>query len=362
MDINQYNSKIEAISHWKGEIYRIMEFQLNSKNNETLLDAIEFRKGNLNDNDCNISSGYLSLGIFKGYGEEFRTACICICLEAEYKRQVNNEIRNCSSYEGDEPIFNEKELSDHRNKDLIDYRIFKHREPASNIFKFGDIWGYFDRRIPAQFYEWIDNCFADKPCRIRVEPYEIFSKKPEQMLIECMVIPPQFRWWDRLDIYTGNTTGSEYILLGDDIKNNRNDYYDYHFLNIRRLEVSETRKEPNYISMMIEEIEEHTNMLNPNEKYLIGRMIHLDSNATIGTCFKDATLNHIDLAYNLYINQDADNRLNGHLCYGKTQNATFRTHILRIENIPFKSLFKIAYSFLKSKTLTSEWLSNEFTE
>lgn len=83
-----------------------------------------------------------------------------------------------------------------------------------------------------------------------------------------MVIPPQFRWWDRLDIYTGNTTGSEYILLGDDIKNNRNDYYDYHFLNIRRLEVSETRKEPNYISMMIEEIEEHTNMLNPNEKYL----------------------------------------------------------------------------------------------
>ena len=55
MDINQYNSKIEAISHWKGEIYRIMEFQLNSKNNETLLDAIEFRKGNLNDNDSLLS-------------------------------------------------------------------------------------------------------------------------------------------------------------------------------------------------------------------------------------------------------------------------------------------------------------------
>lgn len=113
--------------------------------------------------------------------------------------------------------------------------------------------------------------------------------------------------------------------------------------------------------MMIEEIEEHVNPLNSQEKYLIGRMIHLDSNATIGTNFKDAVLNHIDLAYNLYINTDADNRITEHLCYGKIQTATYRTHILRIEDIPFESLFKLSYSFFKSKTLTSEWLSNEFT-
>lgn len=361
MNIDQYKAKIQSISNWKNEIFKVMEFQLKTKNSETLFEAIEFRKDHLDDDVRNKVSGYLSLGIFNEYEDDFRIACICVCLEAEYQRDVKREISNCSGYEGNEPIFKLKALSENRNKDLIDYRIFKHREPTSNIFKHENFWGYFDRRIPAQMYEWIDNCFADKPCRIRVEPEGIYSDKPRQMIIECMVIPPQFKWWEKLNIFIGNTTGSEYILLGNDLKNNRNDYYDYHFLNIRRLEVSETRKDANYISMMIEEIEEHTNQLNPNEKYLIGRMIHLDSNASLGTNFKNATLNHIDLAYNLYINEDAENRLKNHLCYGKTQNASYRTHILRLENIPFESLFKIAYSFFKSKTLTSEWLSNEFT-
>lgn len=360
MDINQYKTEIDAISHWKGEIYSIMEFRLNGKNNEALKETIEFRKATINGQDRNFTSGYLDLGLFDGQDEDYRIACFCVCMEAEYQRDVNREIESCSGYEGDEPIFERPVLCENRIKDLINYRIFNHREPASNIFKLDDSWGYFDRRIPAQIYEWIDNCFADKPCRIRVEPQGVYRKKPKQMLIECMVIPPQFKWWKTLNIYKGNTTGSEYVLLGNDIKN-ANDYWDYHVLKIRRLEVSETRKDNDYISMMIEEIEEHVNPLNSQEKYLIGRMIHLDSNATIGTNFKDAVLNHIDLAYNLYINTDADNRITEHLCYGKIQTATYGTHILRIEDIPFESLFKLSYSFFKSKTLTSEWLSNEFT-
>lgn len=62
-----------------------------------------------------------------------------------------------------------------------------------------------------------------------------------------------------------------------------------------------------------------------------------------------------------YFDDDANMRLNQHLRDGDTvQNATHRTHILRIEGIPFPSIFKLAHSFFKSRTLTDEWIEKEF--
>ena len=361
MNQTQYQNQIKKLSTWKAEIFRIMEFQLETKNRQPLIDTINYRLSNLNENDINIASGYLSLGIFRHYDDRFRTACICVCMEAEYQRDLNNEIARCSQYEGNEPIFDNPTIKEGRINDLIDYRIFK-REPLSNIFKIGESWGYFDRRIPAQVYEWVENCFADKPCRVRVEPDSLYTQRPPQTLIECMIIPPQFQWWKNLSIYKGHTKGSVYQLLGNDCKNNYRDYYDYNILHIRRLDVSETRNDDNYISMMIEELEEDTCILDPQKKYVIGRMIHLDSNAAVGISYKDANLSHIDLAYNLYLDDSASERMGQFLCNGKTVNASHRTHILRLENIPFSSIFKIAYSFFKSKTLTTEWFSNEFVD
>lgn len=358
MDLQDYQNQIDRISKWRGQIYECMEFQLQSKTAIRLYEAIEYRMSTLNERDRNIASGYLDLGLFKNHNNEFRTACICVCLESEYQRRLNNEISRCSEYEGDEPIFDNPDIKNNRVKDLIDYRIFS-REPLSNTFKLGDSWGYFDSRIPVQIYEWIDKCFKDSPCRIRVEPDGLYQSRPQQMLIECVIYPPHYQWWKNMSIYKGQTAGSVYQLLGNDIRN-YNDYHDFNILKIRRLEVSETRKEHNYISMMIEELQEEQFNLNPNKKYVVGRMIHLDSNAAIGVNYKDAIINHIDLAYNLYIDHTADDRLNSYLPNGQVTPADFRTHILRIENIPFESLLKIADSFFKSKTLLSEWFSNEF--
>ena len=223
----------------------------------------------MNERDRNIASGYLNLGLFENHNNEFRTACICVCLESEYQRRLNNEISRCSEYEGNEPIFDNPDIKNNRVKDLIDYRIFS-REPLSNTFKLGDSWGYFDSRIPVQIYEWIDKCFKDSPCRIRVEPDGLYQSRPQQMLIECVIYPPHYQWWKNMSIYKGQTAGSVYQLLGNDIRN-YNDYHDFNILKIRRLEVSETRKEHNYISMMIEELQEEQFNLNPNKKYVVGR-------------------------------------------------------------------------------------------
>ena len=113
--------------------------------------------------------------------------------------------------------------------------------------------------------------------------------------------------------------------------------------------------------MMLEELSEYKHPTDNNQEYVIGRMIHLDTDAQVGAPFANAVLNHIDLAYNLYIDDEATARLGQELCAGEpVQNATRRTHILRIEGIPFSSIFKIAQSFFKSRTLTDEWIETEF--
>lgn len=360
MTESEYKKEINKMSFWDSDIHRSMEFQINCNRNHSLLEAIDYRKSILNENDYIISSGYLQTGYFKGHDEQTRSACFCMCIEAGFQKDFNKAVKDCSPYEGNESIFQDSTIRDNRQGDLVGYRPFD-REKSSNIFSTNGQWGYFDRRIPLQMYEWADNCFHDKPCRIRIEPDQLYSKRPPQPVLECMVMPPQYQWWKKLTIFKGTTKGSTYILLGNDSKN-VNDYYDFNRLNIRRLEVSVTRKADDYISMMIEELEENVNPLDPSDKYVIGRMIHLDSNAIIGTNFKDAILNHIDLAYNMYTDDKADIRLGQFLCDGKTESASIRTHIFRLEDIPFCSLFKIANSFFKSKTLVAEWLSNEFTD
>lgn len=113
--------------------------------------------------------------------------------------------------------------------------------------------------------------------------------------------------------------------------------------------------------MMIEELVEHKNIIYPTERYIIGHMIHLDTDAVIGTSFHKSKLNHLDLAINIYTGSNAESRLLTNLANGgKVADASFRTHLLRVENINFSDLFAFAYSFLKSKTLVDEWKESQF--
>ena len=43
---------------------------------------------------------------------------------------------------------------------------------------------------------------------------------------------------------------------------------------------------------------------------------------------------------------------------GKVRDATYRTHLLRVEDVPFPALFGFAEMFLKSQCLLAEWRSD----
>ena len=321
--------------------------------------ALLHKVENMTPAEAEKAKEYLQFGYFNDYNENVRRAAYCVVFDVEYEKELHDQIKSCSEYKGSEPIFKDRIIEEQRDGDLIN-RPIGDRLPNSNIFKHGDRWGYYDRRIPLEFYDWLEKCFANKPSRIRVEPNGLYEHKPQDLLLECLVVPPKWKWWNTLGSYEGDFNGGEHVLLGND-PSNLTDYQDYHYLNVRKLQTIATRREQKYLSMMLEELSEYNHPTDPNRRYVIGRMIHLDSTALIGTPFTNATLKHIDLAFNLYIDADAGIRMGQTLASGdKVQKATHRTHVLRVEDVPFATVFKFAMSFFRSKYLTNEWLAENF--
>ena len=353
-----YQTVIERLSLQDTELAPCLEQWLKKDIKNTMV-AMMHKKDELNERDKNIASAYLPLGFFKDFEDDARMACYIMVIEAEYMRDLNRQKIACTPYNGSEAIFENSTIRKRRNKDLIEGMVGE-RNYGSNIFKTGDKWGYYDKRIPLQIYNWLEDCFKGNKKRIRIDPKGLYDSKPPQMIVECQIYPAKWQWWKNLTVYKGCSTGSSFMLLGNDL-HQHGDYYDYNELHVRWLQEVVKRYNDGNMRMTLEELSDFTHPTVSNKRYVIGRMIHLDTDAQVNSSFENATLNHIDLAYNLYIDDDANNRLGQHLCDDNTvQDATLRTHILRIEDIPFSSIFKLAHSFFKSRTLTDEWIEKEF--
>jgi hypothetical protein len=106
--------------------------------------------------------------------------------------------------------------------------------------------------------------------------------------------------------------------------------------------------------MMIEELPREDD---PNG-VMVGRCIHLDTRARVGTPMAKARLSHLDLAINVYKGARRAERMADSLQDGRVCDATYRTHLFRIEDIPFPALLVFAGSFLTSCYLFAEWLND----
>jgi hypothetical protein len=136
-------------------------------------------------------------------------------------------------------------------------------------------------------------------------------------------------------------------------KDDATQFWDYRVKGIRRLEVRVERREEDYLTMMIEELPRPDD---PNG-LMIGRCVHLDSRDPAGTPLDQVRVNHLDLAINVYKGATRAVRDGQSLQNGKIVDASCRTHLLRIEDIPFISLFQFCRMFFQSSVLLSEWLN-----
>lgn len=366
MNIEEYYLFLEWLSTQKIKIGESLfhNFEnLLQEGNATAIESINFRAQFIGEHEVNIALAYFPVGHFTKYCKLKRMACFCVGLEAEYIKGILNLQRRCELYSEDQPLFKANpSLFQHvRDRELVDYSVFQ-RINDSEIIHFNNQYGYIDGYVPLTVLGGVSYNRPQSPIYIRVNPHLVYSTQPPQKIFESQLIPPNPKWWHELSIYNRSHEGCSFFLDESvNPKDNYDEYWEYHCQNIRRLDVIAKRDGNGNLSMMMEELIVQKNIVSPSERYIVSRMIHLDTDAAIGNSFHDSTLNHLDLAMNVYTENNAKNRLLENLANGEMiTDASFRTHLLRVENINFSDLFVFAYSFFKSKTLVDEWKETQF--
>lgn len=119
---------------------------------------------------------------------------------------------------------------------------------------------------------------------------------------------------------------------------------------------SENGMQKDHTSWTIEEL-----TLPDQYGFILGRMIHLDTIDPWGTPFENVQLKHIDLAINVYAPHVVKSRMEWELRSWKVPDASTRTHIFRVDDVPSFFLYWLAREFLESRTLLARWMAQQPT-
>lgn len=361
MSTANYKSQIFFLSRGCEPIYETVVDSLINKDSK-LYNAIIDYSEELSSPDIEILSSHAEgILVEASFREKCAAASIILCAGYLRERELLNSL--CREYDVEkDKIFSSKHVRDIRHKkDLIDYRQLK-RANDSYAVLFQNKWYALSDWIPSQLLIWADGCFKESRAYARLDPDFSSNKKPSDKIFEAIVYNSDNDWWKNLRVYKGTSKGFISEILESDCATNPLVLKEYK-KGFRRLELSCTRDNKGNMTMMIEELQDIVNPTNPNDHYVVGRMIHLDTDAITGSDYKEAIMNHIDIAINLYIGNDANIRLRQNLpVVGQVISTEKRTHLIKFMDLSFCYLPKIARTFFKSEFLVNEWLSTQFEQ
>jgi hypothetical protein len=320
----------------------------------------EFRAQMLTDSEIENVSPWFQIGYFPDRDERLRAAWWVLYQEVIYTFERRSLRRECARYQSDQPLFKgaPKLFSAIRRRaenDSPDYELIDDGAVESinesEVYQVEDGFAKLTTYLPASIPAWAREAFARAPRYLRLNPYRYYDTKPLQKLEEVAIVPANPHWMATVALFPNHKQFACYQLENCDPKDDMAQARDYQLRHVRRLEISAQRRQGGHLSMMIEELCRDDD---PNG-VMVGRCIHLDTHAVVGTPMRDVQLDHLDLAINAYENADRDRRMKDSLQNGKVVDATFRTHLYRIEKIPFTELFGFAERFLRSRVLLREW-------
>lgn len=327
--------------------------------------SIAFRESILSSEEENNLSGYLAIGFFAGRPRRERLAAFAMSFEVEHEATNLEVARQCKRYSEQQTLFQNVpflyEKIRHRgngNKDfeLIDLAAID-SVYGSEIYRAGSGFTKLCPYLSPGIINWARKEWPTAPIFVRLDADIFAMTEPPQLLTEATLIPANPRWLRDFSLRRGMKDFASYALQDRPAIEGVSEYWDYHVRHLRRIEIHVERREENYLSMMIEEI---PRVDDPNG-LMICRCIHLDTRDPAYTPLGRVQMQHLDLAINVYAGADRQKRFDQSLKQGKVQDATFRTHLFRIEKTPFVSLFSFCEMFLKSKILLSEWLNELVT-
>lgn len=293
--------------------------------------------------------GYLECDCFTQMIEVERIAAFVICRELdELIEKLDLDVR-FEAYRDDHPLFLQCPglVKAARNAELIAASSFK-RFGMNGLVEADGGWGRLDPFLDMATVQWIQGSFREAPLFVRLDPSFASASRPDEPLMKAVVRPLRPDWCSTVALADRDRDGAHHVL--EPGPPGTPGFYEYSIRGVRTLEVSARRHKGN-LTAMIEELSFET------PKFLLGRCIHLDTDAVVGTRAGDAVLNHLDMAINVYRGGAMDKRLACRLSDGKVEDASIRTHLLRVERVPFASVPQFAGSFLRSSVLLEEWIT-----
>jgi hypothetical protein len=320
------------------------------------LDLVQFRKHWMSDQDRRFAAGFAATGCFGAMDGDDRTAAFVVALELDREYEILELKRRFEAYRKEHPLFQccRKLWILVREGELIDAWSVKHLYPSRLVSAKGG-WGRIDEFLPPDLLNWAIAEFTGLSMYVRLDPWYGSTVKPQDDLEKAGVRPARGGWWTKLNLRNRQAEGGHYVLqpFEEYDPNLHWQYADYHWYGVRSLEVHAVRDNGGNLSMMLEELVEE------REGRMLGRCIHLDTDDGPGTDATSARLNHIDLAINVYTGESVKLRRSQQLADGRVVDASFRTHLLRVEGAAFGTIAEFARQFFKSRTLLSEWSSDQ---
>lgn len=367
MNTDQYNEYLNSIIEETLKNYLVLNdpmyitdkiVSLKKQGDNLTLDAISYWQQKLTNTIKEKVKGYGDMFLSE-IDEELRYTATALIWDINYHQRLRYLEKSLQKYSVEQPLFvsNEKLLFSSLNRELISSTEFQ-KDYISNVVQFPNgKYAYIDELVEPYLLKNIEA--RDITYYVRLNPLFYYDQKPPFLIKDEAWRKPSPKWVNAIGIKPNCKDGFSYYIPDDiDINTNGYEHYDRYILGIFRLEGEYKRLRDGYFSMMVEELKE---VKHPfcEDYYLIGRMIHLDSDES---CEKglDTKLKHIDLALNLYTGDNAIKRRNERLENGgRIVDASFRSHILRMNDTKLSDVILFS-TFFKSKSLQNEWIKEMF--
>ncbi len=362
MNIEEYLFSVETVARKSLDLAISPQDLIMSPGDQAALinDCIECRASLLTPDEEKDLEGYLEIGYFNERTERQRLAAFAFCFEVQRTADLLSIRSHCAQYTKEQKLFvGEPTLFDRirtrksngrPDLELIDLSAVKSIS-GTELYKTDNGFAKLSPYLNPGIVKWAHDNHPSSPIFIRLNPHEYHHSQPSQLLCEATLVPANPKWLANIDLPVGKKEFAAYCLLDKPAAEAPAEFWDYHIRKLRKLEVHARRRERTYLSMTIEELSA------PDEAqdFMSARCIHLDTFTPIGTALHEVRISHLDLALNVYCKKDSERRFENTLQNGKAQDATFRTHLFRIEDIPFVALFTLCQMFLRSRILLNEW-------
>lgn len=326
-------------------------------------ELIRLRKQFLSREDRTHALPYLALGRLGGMSGDELVAALVVVLELEDEASRIDIGERFRKYSDSQPLFTgdpsikkairAKKKNRRPDDELINETAY--RTHNGGLVQLRNGWGRIEKLLSPSLVNWAKTEFAGKPLFIRLDPCFWSPTRPPEPLSKAGVRPMRPGWWKSLTLRKGFSEGGHYIRQDPgDPSVNLDHFYEYRLQGIRSLECHAKRENGGRLSMMVEELSE----LSSHEgRKVVGRCLHLDTLAPQGTPVHKAPVKHLDLAINVFYDEVADQRMAVQMSQGMV-DASVRTHLLRIEDIPFTASLEFARHFFRSDLLLAEWIGD----